>query len=101
MRKACELFATSERALKPGLADLLDAPVRSDLAQFAGIFIELQEARFKADYDLLRQETLTEAEALLRKTMHCFAQWDAMGARSDGQVFVLSLLLHPSWSRRG
>lgn len=48
-RSVCELFA------KPtgGIKDLTTDPLETELTEIAGAFVELQEARHQADYDLI------------------------------------------------
>jgi hypothetical protein len=54
MKKTCEAFGLGNPAnLNAATAPLVNPPIRQELVLVARTFVELQEARHKADYDTL------------------------------------------------
>lgn len=66
----------------------------------ASAFVELQQARHEADYDLARRFTRPDVLALLGVAQQAF---DGLRAAprgsSERKVFFLSLRLHTRWKR--
>src|SRR5689334_17096903 len=50
MNEACRAFAATQ--LPPAVAAVVSGPVPGDLREVAQAFVDLQEARYEADYDL-------------------------------------------------
>jgi hypothetical protein len=94
MRSVCALFA------KPngGVKDLTEAPLELELTEIAAAFVQRQEARRQADYDLVEvfnRFQLLEYVALARQAM---SKWQAVKNSPNANVFLTALLLHNRWS---
>lgn len=65
----------------------------ADLAETAGAFVTLQEARHEADYDLARAFTKREAINLLGLARDARLAWSRTRNTPDAERFVLELLV--------
>lgn len=91
MKKVCEAFS------KPTLPDHWNFasfnPVPSDLKKIAKVFVELQEARHLADYDLSATTSRLEVMKFLTDVDDAFAAWQAVRLNPYANVFLSALLL--------
>lgn len=77
------------------------APLRShaaalgqaDLRDVAKAFVQLQEARHRADYDLATQHSRSEALRLIRVAQDAFAKWERIRRTDGARAFLLALAL--------
>ena len=105
MKRAAQGFGAG--SLSEPWKSLLTAP-SSQLKLVAGAFVDLQQERHQADYDLARLLTRTEATDLVERVEAATAAWKAIrktGAKSksysfEARVFLAALLLHDQVSRR-
>ena len=103
MKRAAQGFASGNPA-EPWRS-LLAAP-SPELKLVASTFVDLQQERHQADYDLGRPLTRTEAADLLEGVEAATAAWKALRktrSRSyslEAKGFLAALLLHDSVSRR-
>jgi len=85
------------RFLQPSLprplASLVGAPVSSSLRTVALSFVQLQEARHSADYDLNSTWDRAKAAAYVQKSRDAFAAWASMRRQREANVFLLCFLL--------
>ena len=68
--------------------------VSAKLMAVADAFVELQEARHDADYDLSRVYTRREATDLVKRTRRAFAAWKKCRENQDAHVYLIALLVH-------
>lgn len=90
MKEACREF------VKPNAGKLskgMDGTtVPTALASVAIAFVDLQQARHEADYDLTRTFTRREAMALLAQVEQAFADWQTIRKTIPADVFLAALL---------
>jgi hypothetical protein len=92
MKEAARGFSSgtvSER-IRPALDGALIQP---ELRRLSSAFVELQQARHEADYDLLRSFTRAEALDLLDQADQSFRDWDTVKGTIQADVFLMSLLV--------
>ena len=75
------------------------ASVSEDLRQVASAFVNLQEARHKADYDLGRPFSRREARDLIEDAERAAGSWRNVRNDLEGQVFLTALLVDDRISR--
>ena len=93
MRKAANAFrgGNPPNALHDGLAF---QPISKDLRKIAEVFIELQEARHEADYDMSRLFTRREALDAVERAEQALSSWKSLRNTLEGKAFLVGLLLH-------
>lgn len=72
-----------------------------ELAAVASAFIQLQQGRHLADYDLEAELSSVEHLRLLFIAEHAHWQLDEIERSEELVIFVSALLLHDKWARRG
>jgi len=102
MRSACVCFANPKDKAFSALAKQLNVTSDADLEAIAGAFVELQDLRHQADYDLSTPITRKDAKLALTRVRSAFAKWDSIKARNPKliQVFSISLLHWKNLSKR-
>lgn len=95
MQEVCRQFAAGN--LNPATAVLLPNPLQPELRRVANAFVELQEARHTADYDLAavfsRPEVLLKIDLVTR----AFDDWRVVRSDLNASVFLAALLLQQHW----
>ena len=74
-----------------------------ELQRLARAFVILQQERHRADYDLSRPFTRSEAEKLVEQTRDAFDNWDTL-KRNDRELarfYAMCLLNWNNWKGRG
>jgi uncharacterized protein (UPF0332 family) len=89
MKKASVAFAKQNRD-NPWVA--LFGPVPTGLQTLATAFVELQEARHDADYNLARLFTRLEVIAYVKQAEVAMAGWGAIRDSAQTQAYLVSLL---------
>jgi hypothetical protein len=97
MNDVCRAFAGTQ--LPPAVDAVAQVPVPKDLREVAQAFVDLQEARHEADYDLGHRFTRSETQALADQAERAFAAWQRVRGLSIAMVFLTSLLLWNNWRR--
>ncbi len=97
MKRICGHFLP-QRLTKP-LLHLIGPVASTDLQAIARIFIELQEARHSADYDLSWKITRSEAEQYIAMANTAFQAWSRIASTAEANIFILSLLLWKNWEK--
>ena len=95
MRSACEAFSRSSKTY----SHLLVPPLESELQSVAAAFVELQQLRHAADYELSQtfdRVNVLEAIELAKTAM---ADWNKVRNTPNSNVFLAALLLHNRWNR--
>jgi len=101
MKEVCAKYglAASASNLPPHLADLTIAPFEPEFSRIGDAFVELQEARHRADYDVAtpfdRNDVLQKIDLVER----AFSDWDAVRSEVNANVFLAALLLNSYWKR--
>ena len=101
MKSACALFIGWGRGTPSALLPLLPAGPDPSLRLVAGAFVELQEWRHRADYDLSARMQIPDALRLVGLAQDAFTAWDSVQATPPAGVFLLTLLLGDRLYRRG
>lgn len=96
MKEACRRFAggTLPRAMSRRLPHGVVVPTA--LRNVARAFVELQEQRHSADYDLSQTFTRAEVLALVRQAEHALTQFDVVTDRTLKKFFLACL-----WAWKG
>lgn len=99
MKNAAKAFAGG--TLKDNLADRIGSKaVPVDLRQVAQAFLDLQEARHEADYDLSRTFTKRAAEDLVEVARRAFGAWSNVRKEPVARAFLICLLSYNRLSKR-
>jgi len=84
--------AFSGGTLPPSLAAALKGPIPVDLREAAETFVELQEARHEADYDLSRRFVRAEVKDLIAETRNVFQRWSTVRTSDAARLYLAALL---------
>ncbi|MDE0256309.1 MAG: hypothetical protein OYG32_16070 [Rhodospirillaceae bacterium] len=79
--------------LRPGLNGL---PLQPDLVALARTFVDLQQARHEADYDLARRFNRNEALDLADRAQAAMADWRRIRKSAQADTFLIGLLAFES-----
>lgn len=92
MADAARGFASSNVSAKiqPGLND---EGIQAQLRDAASAFVELQQARHEADYDVARSFTRSEAIDLVEQAEQAFVDWSSVRGTIQADAFLMSLLV--------
>jgi hypothetical protein len=97
MKNASRAFATAPPA---GLATLTGGlPLPPRLQTLATAFVELQQARHEADYNVAARFTRVEAEDLIGLARQAFNDWQSIRTNEAAQLYLSALLLWRRWDR--
>ncbi len=96
MKRVSMYFANNRlpRALQPASGVYATPPELKNVAQ---TFVDLQEARHDADYNLAHQVTRGGTLALVQRIQQAFADWNQVKRMDDGRVYLACLLLWKRW----
>lgn len=102
MRKACEIFGRlSARPAPPPYDVIIPEAADPRLFEVAAGFVELQEARNRADYDMLSTLSVFDADRLVAVGERALRQFRDIEYLPETAVFLTALLLADRWPRRG
>ena len=98
MKTAAKQFAA--RGVSPRLIPgLQDQPLQDELVRVASAFVDLQQHRHEADYDLRRRFTRIETLSITSDAEHAFANWRLVRGSPQADTFLVGLLaydrMHP------
>jgi hypothetical protein len=93
MKETCRLFSRCDKAVPPGLTELIARPVDRRLAIAAQTFFDLQEARHRADYDLVSDFSYDDALQLWTRALVVASWWNDISDFSETDIFFAMLLL--------
>jgi hypothetical protein len=100
MKVVCKQFARgSVDNLTPGTAHLVTAPIEPELKNVADTFVELQEARHNADYDLTNPFDRIDVLQKIALVEKAFDDWKVVCDRHNSVAFLAALLLQRQWNR--
>lgn len=97
MKKVCNRFLPAK--LDQPLLDLIGDTASPDLRNVVRSFIELQQARHSADYDLSSNLTWIEARQFILLAAGAMESWDRISNSAEANIFILSLLLWKNWEK--
>jgi hypothetical protein len=95
MKNACEQIAKSSNVL---LA-LLALPLEAELKIVAEVFVELQQQRHLADYDLSQSFNRIKVLGIVTKANSAISAWGRVRNTPNANVFLAALLLNSRWNR--
>ena len=92
MKKVAQQFATNrvQGKIAPALAS---NPIPVELQDVAQAFIDLQQARHEADYDVSRRFTRSETLDLIDRVDQAFIDWSQIRRNPAAEAFMFSLLV--------
>jgi hypothetical protein len=94
-RNACEIFSRE----RGGIKDLTVDPLERQLVEIAAAFADLQEARQRADYDLLQPFDRIQVVGYINQARLAMAKWPTIKHTPNANVFLAALLIHNRWNR--
>jgi hypothetical protein len=95
MKNACEQIAKSSNVL----LDLFVAPLEAELKTVAEVFVELQQQRHLADYDLSQSFNRIKVVGIVAKANSAIAAWSRIRNSPNANVFLAALLLNNRWNK--
>jgi hypothetical protein len=81
------------------LLTLLPSALSPELRRVAKTFVELQEARHRADYDLSATYTRVDTVEYLNQTASAFEDWKHIQNNDEAKVFLSALMFAKRWSK--
>jgi hypothetical protein len=84
---------------KAGIKNLTTSPLEQQLTEIAGIFVELQEARQRADYDLTRTFERIQVVDYVDRARLAIAKWKTIKNNPNTNVFLAALLIQNRWNK--
>ncbi len=104
MLKASKSFANGKLPIKLDplgntLADRKRQPIMDRLKSVAKTFVDLQEARHLADYDLAQHYDRQAARRFVELAEAAFADWDQVREDDLARIYLACLLLFDAWNK--
>ena len=102
MRKACEGFVNGNvinSASRTNLLNLIVPPINNDLRAVARAFVDLQEARHAADYDMMQTYKRVSVLVRIEQAEQAARDWQKVRKSDQARVFLAALFLDAKWSR--
>lgn len=97
MKKVCSQLRHA--TLPAALQSLLPSGVSNDLQAIAGVFLEAQEARHRADYDLSARFRRSTTFQLIDKVDRAVFVWKRIRKSDEATVFLAALTFASRWDR--
>jgi uncharacterized protein (UPF0332 family) len=97
MKSASGAFANAQPARLATLTGGL--PIPPQLQTLATAFVELQQARHEADYNVAARFTRVEAEDLIGLARQAFRDWQTLRTNDASHMYLSALLLWKRWDR--
>ena len=77
-----------------GLAiDMTGQPVPAEIQRIADVFVQLQNARHKADYNVKDSVTLVEAQTFVQMARDAFIDWATVAPHPSVDTYLTDLLV--------
>jgi len=95
MKNACEQIAKSSGVL----LGLVISPLEAELKTVAEVFVELQQQRHLADYDLSQSFNRIDVLGIIAKANSAISAWNRVRNAPNANVFLAALLLSSRWNR--
>ena len=91
MKRVARQFA--ERGLSPKLSPGLNGlPLQDEIVRVAAAFVDLQQHRHEADYDMRRRFTRLEVLNIISDAERAFVDWRAVRNSVQADTFLVGLL---------
>jgi len=101
MKTVCKAWAIGKLdSISESTRALVTPPIEPELKAVALAFVNLQEARHAADYDLSRPLDRVEALAHIEQARQAFADWRTIRLKRNAGVFLAALLFENRWKSR-
>jgi hypothetical protein len=99
MKEASKAF--SNPAPQPNQLDILTGgvPIPHEVQRVASAFLELQEQRYEADYNVSATFTRSETNQLVARVEEAFQDWQTIRDDPVAQMYLAALLLWRTWKR--
>lgn len=94
MKSAAKAFTHEQ--LPAAIARTLGSPIPPELRSFAKTFVQAQERRHVADYDLREQFDRQSVQAFVQQVRMALSKWEAVRTTDAASLFLLCLLM---WDR--
>lgn len=94
-KNVCELFMGSGS----GVQGITSMPIDQNLRDVASAFRDLQEARHKADYDLVEVFDRVQVLAYVQRAKTAMARWGLVRNTPNADVFLVALFLNSKWNK--
>jgi hypothetical protein len=98
MRALCRQFA-GRTGLSDHMRSLVSLPLDPGLISIARQFLELQDERHAADYDISQGFSRFEVLNMIADVQTAFDDWSRVLVTPNATVFLTALLLNRQWSR--
>jgi hypothetical protein len=98
MKSLCRQFA-GRTGLSEHLRALVSLPLDPGLILIATTFVNQQNARHAADYDMSQSFTRFDVLDMIREVQTAFDDWSRIRTTPNAAVFPTALLLNRQWSR--
>ncbi len=100
MKQVCKEYARGSitNAASPSNA-LTVRPIQPELQRVGTAFVELQELRHAADYDLSRPFNRINVLRNIELARAAFRDWHSVRNTPNAEVFLAALLFEKSWTR--
>jgi len=95
MKKACEQFTKPTNAF----AYLLLQPLEAELEAVATAFVDLQQLRHAADYDLAQSFDRIRVLRIIREVKTAMSDSNKVRNKPNSNVFLAALLLSSRWNK--
>jgi uncharacterized protein (UPF0332 family) len=100
MKSVCRSFAQGGvNNIPEATRHLISGTIDSEIQLLAGLFVQLQEDRHRADYDHFASFTRAEALQTVENAERAFQDWQAVRERPNATVFLAALMLQRQWAR--
>ncbi|MCX7049799.1 MAG: hypothetical protein NTX50_30495 [Candidatus Sumerlaeota bacterium] len=91
--------AFGQANLPAQIQSIAGARIDVNLQFVADAFVDLQEARHRADYDLGFRLTRNDAMAYVSQARLAIGRWSSVQSSQQGYLYLAALLLHKKWNR--
>jgi uncharacterized protein (UPF0332 family) len=98
MKTVCKQFGSGSKAPPTATASLINAPIENEIITVAQIFVQLQEQRHQADYDVTASFTRFAALQIVQSAAQASRAWSKARSRPNARVFLAALLLQRQWN---
>lgn len=98
MMNVCDAWC-GRRPMSAVARELVIGPIEEPLKRVASVFVDVQQARHHADYDLLRPVTRRSAADHVRRVRKAFDDWRGVSAEPNSDVFLAMLFFEPHLKR--
>ena len=99
MKKTAGQFRSGWGALPENLKSRFANPISSDLILVANAFLNLQQQRHEADYNVEERFLRADTTKLVQDTRAAFIAWNRIRKTNEARQFLICLLLGKSWDR--